>query len=82
MAVSVKVCRRAVGRNRLKRVIRESFRNNPDMQHGSHAMDVVVLPTRLAATICNSTLTEALDIHWRKLREKADKQTGNKKGNH
>ena len=63
MAVSRKVDKRAVGRNRIKRVIRESFRQwrvSPE----SAALDVVVLVRPEAATICNETLFHSLNKHW------------------
>ena len=66
MAVSVKVCKQATGRNRLKRLIRESFRHHQQdlAQHGGR--DFVVLPRPLAATICNPTLNDALANLWRR----------------
>jgi ribonuclease P protein component len=62
MAVSRQVDRRAVGRNRLKRVIRESFRRY-FASHGP-AVDFVVLPRAESATICNRQLTQSLEQHW------------------
>jgi ribonuclease P protein component len=67
MAVSRKACRRAVGRNLLKRVIRESFRMyRGDLAHGG-GYDIVVLPSAAAASICNMALFESLQGHWRKM---------------
>jgi ribonuclease P protein component len=60
MAVSKQVERTAVGRNRIKRIIRESFRTKSRRVH----FDCVVLPRRKAATISNSQLFESLDRHW------------------
>lgn len=94
MAVSRQVDRHAVGRNRIKRVIRESFRqsfeavvaepmvseavNKP--RNGSTAgaiiegnypgIDIVVLPRREAATICNQQLFQSLQAHWSCLKQK------------
>lgn len=65
LAVSVKVSRRAVGRNRLKRLVRESFRRNQAILGQAPGIDIVVLPSRHAATMCNKTLFEALDGHWK-----------------
>ena len=65
MAVSTKVCKRAVGRNRLKRLVRESFRQHEAVQAQGVGLDFVVLPSRSAASICNERLTRALDRHWR-----------------
>ena len=61
LAVSKKACARAADRNRLKRIIRESFRKH---QHSLTELDVVVLPKHQAATMCNRTLTTALEQHW------------------
>jgi ribonuclease P protein component len=65
MAVSRHVDKKAVGRNRIKRVVRESFR-----QHFSGLekhIDVVVLPRRESATICNKELFSSLQSHWSRL---------------
>ena len=65
MAVSRQVDRRAVGRNRIKRVIRESFRLF--FASGGPAADFVVLPRRESATICNRQLFRSLDKHWARI---------------
>ncbi len=69
LAVSKKVSKTAVGRNRLKRVIRESFRHRAADGHGFAAMDIVVLPKRQAASICNRELYASLSRLWRRLKE-------------
>lgn len=69
LAVSRKVCRGAADRNRIKRVIRESFRLHQRELAGQGGRDIVVLPNPLAATICNSELSESLARHWRTLQE-------------
>jgi ribonuclease P protein component len=68
MAVSRKVDRRAAGRNRIKRVIRESFRSwaaGRQVKHG--ALDIVVLPRPRAAATCNETLFRSLERHWSRI---------------
>lgn len=65
MAVSRQVDKRAVGRNRIKRVIRESFRQY--FGNSGAALDFVVLPRRESATICNRQLRHSLDKHWARL---------------
>ena len=65
MAVSRKVDRRAVGRNRIKRVIRESFRSR--YSEDKARLDIVVLPRLLTATICNRRLFRSLQAHWSRL---------------
>ncbi len=93
MAVSRQVDRHAVGRNRIKRVIRESFRQSfeavvleltvsealDQSKNGSKAgaivegnypgIDIVVLPRREAATICNQQLFQSLQAHWSRLKQ-------------
>ena len=67
MAVSRKVCKHAPGRNRLKRVIRESFRNHQEKLALGGGQDLVVLPSGRAASICNKALFESLRGHWQKI---------------
>lgn len=73
LAVSKKVCSKAVGRNRLKRLVRESFRTHIAGQVTDAALDFVVFPTAQAADLCNAELVESLNKHWQKLIEKAAK---------
>ena len=72
MAVSKKACPRAVGRNRIKRVARESFRTKLVGTVTENALDFVILPTARAANQSNKTLDESLSIHWKKLIMKAE----------
>lgn len=65
MAVSRQVDRKATGRNRLKRVIRESFRLY--FRDRRTPVDFVVLPRRESATICNTRLSKSLDGHWERI---------------
>jgi ribonuclease P protein component len=77
MAVSKKACATAVGRNRIKRVVRENFRSRMLCQNAYKTLDIVVLPTAKAASQDNKTLDESLLIHWQKLTTKAgDRNTG------
>jgi ribonuclease P protein component len=78
MAVSRQVDRRAVARNRLKRIIRESFRSHHGSNRGPSgglendrtALDYVVLPRREAASISNDQLFRSLKDHWQRLERK------------
>ena len=65
MAVSRQVHKRAVVRNRIKRVIRESFRQR--FSGSDLCLDVVVLPRRETATMCNKELFRSLESHWSRL---------------
>ena len=77
MAVSRKNCRKANGRNRIRRVIRESFRQH-QLQLSNHGgFDIVVLPTGQAASICNKTLGKSLQGHWQTVQD-ADLQASEK----
>lgn len=61
ITVSRKVSPRAVVRNRIKRQVRESFRQH----HGAlPGVDVVVIARGHAAGSDNSALRRALDQHW------------------
>ena len=80
MAVSKKACAKAVGRNRIKRVVRESFRTRLSETVSDNALDFVVLPTAAATNQSNKTLDESLSTHWKKLIRKADdRNTGNQR---
>jgi ribonuclease P protein component len=74
MAVSRRVCAKAVGRNRLKRLIRESFRDQQVWAAGQDAgvRDFVVLPSAAAAAISNAELFRSLTQHWRRHWRRAD----------
>ena len=84
LAVSRKVDKRAVGRNRIKRIVRESFRRRVDActrsgktttlerrspEHSLSA-DIVVLPSRRCASISNPALFQSLEQHWIRLERK------------
>lgn len=67
LAVSRKVSPSAVGRNRIKRQARESFRRHCD---DIPAIDIVVMAKREAAAASNSALRGSLEKHWQKLARK------------
>lgn len=73
MAVSRKVDRSAVGRNRIKRIIREQFRRwRAATATGGRHYDVVVLPRPRAAQAGNAELEQALRGLWRRLGHERD----------
>jgi len=63
MAISKKNCRYANDRNRIKRTIRESFRQQTQLLSG---LDIVVLNLPAAKTAGGSTMRKSLDEHWRR----------------
>lgn len=70
LAISKKHCRKATARNRIKRVIRESFRQQ---QQALVGFDVVVINQPAAAMAKNDTMTESLQRHWRRCIEQGKK---------
>jgi ribonuclease P protein component len=63
LAISKKHCRRATARNRIKRIIRESFRTQQELLAGR---DLVVINQPGATTATNRELFESLEQHWRR----------------
>jgi len=61
MAISKKHCRKATSRNRIKRVIRESFRHHKPELEG---LDIVVINQPAAAMAKGRAMSESLDKHW------------------
>lgn len=74
MAVSRQVDRRAVGRNRLKRIIRESFRLHYLSGDKRPPVDVIVLPRQQAVSTSNRHLFEQLSRHWGRIDERVSKE--------
>jgi len=67
LAISKKQCKKATARNRLKRIIRESFRHH---QAALEGLDIVVMNKMSAAHERNDTLVESLEKHWQQCRSK------------
>ena len=63
LAISKKNCRLAVQRNRLKRVVRESFRSHKEMLGG---LDFVVMCQTAASRARNKELFDSLSEHWQR----------------
>jgi ribonuclease P protein component len=72
MAMSKRKIKNAVARNRLKRLVRESFRRH---QHELQNLDIVVLGNSRAATVTNQQLFACLDMHWKKLATRCKKSS-------
>ncbi len=64
LAVSKKKAKLAVTRNRLKRIIRESFRQ---MQQQLCCADFIVLAGPYSSTADHRRLIQSLERHWQKL---------------
>ena len=67
MAISRKHAGNAVRRNRIRRVIRESFRHRRAMLAG---LDIVVLGRPGLGRMDNARLFASLDRHWQRLSKK------------
>jgi ribonuclease P protein component len=65
LAIGKRNCRTSTGRNRLKRIIRESFRQHRDKLDG---IDIVVMNQAAAADTSNKALFESLEKHWNRCR--------------
>ncbi len=63
LAVSKKNCRLACRRNRIKRIIRESFRHH---QASLVGIDIVVLNQSATSQADNRLLRQSLEAHWRR----------------
>ena len=61
LAISKKHCRLANRRNRIKRIVRESFRQH---QHLIKGVDIVVINKPAAANATNQQLFDSLEQHW------------------
>jgi len=64
MAIAKKRAKRAVDRNRLKRVIREHFRHN---QMAMVTVDLVIMNRDAAVNATNNELRRSLETLWEKL---------------
>jgi ribonuclease P protein component len=64
LAISKKNIRHAIHRNRIKRIVRESFRYNQERLKG---YDVVVLANRDANAMDKPTLRQEMDKLWKKI---------------
>ena len=75
LAISKKNCRAATGRNRLKRLTRESFRCNQELLKG---LDVVVINQPGARNSSNRQIFDSLHGHWQRCANARDQGAKNK----
>ncbi len=68
MTASAKRVRTAVGRNRIRRVVRESFRHAERQLAG---LDIVVLVKEPTKDASNAAIFTSLDGHWSRLKRAA-----------
>jgi len=67
--IAKKKIARAVGRNRVRRLARESFRRQKRTLGG---IDIIILAQNAAATASNEQLFASLDKHWHNLQQRED----------
>ncbi len=72
-AISKQKVRLAVGRNRLRRLVRESFRRRAA---SLPPVDLVVLARDAATSAANGEIATSLDRHWARIETGATKPTG------
>ena len=68
MTASARRVRTAVGRNRIRRLIRESFRRAQPTLAG---LDIVVIVKETASGADNRAVFTSLEAHWSRLRQAA-----------
>ena len=71
LAISKKNAKRAVDRNRIKRIIRESFRQN---LQALPTIDLVVMAKPMAKNVENQQIFRSLQQHWNKLIKEFQRQ--------
>lgn len=76
LAIAKRRARRAVDRNRIKRLVRESFRCYADYLPG---VDIVVLARSQTVQRDNRSLRNSLDRHWRRVTEARESAYGRNK---
>ena len=76
LAIAKKRVRRAVGRNRIKRLVRESFRQTKKQLLGT---DIVIMARDAADRASNPDLKRSLARHWRHIAEHQRKPDRNKR---
>ena len=77
LVIAKKNVRLSVQRNRVKRVIRETFRLN---KHKLQGIDIIVLARRGLADIDNKQLHETCNQLWHQLEKRAEKRLRQQEG--
>jgi ribonuclease P protein component len=73
LAISKKHCRHATGRNRIKRVVRESFRRHKAQLAG---LDIVVMSQPATKDASNQALFDSLEKHWERCARRMPREGG------
>lgn len=76
LAISKKNCRQATARNRIKRIVRESFRLHQEKLAG---IDVVVMNQPAAGAGTNRQLFDSLMGHWDRCEQASSRSDGREK---
>lgn len=69
LAISKRFIKTAVGRNRVKRVLRESFRRHQSRLAG---LDIVVMSREGALKASNPELRKSVEAHWRRIAKRCE----------
>ena len=72
LAIGRRISTRAVDRNRIKRIARESFRNH---QGDLPAVDIVLMARPVARTTDNGTLHQALGRLWQRVSQRCERSS-------
>jgi ribonuclease P protein component len=70
-AIAKKSAKRAVDRNRIKRLLRESFRNR---QHQLPPIDIIAMCRPSAVSLSNEQITQQLEKQWCYIEKKLKKE--------